>query len=124
MKIEQSTALKLSAILGALAVGLGAFGAHGLNDLLTENGRLATWETAAFYHLLHSVVLLVLATRKTWAPGPWLAIASGILIFSGSLYLLCLTNTGWLGAITPLGGLSLIVGWVWIGFSRQRGQSA
>lgn len=117
MKIEQSTALTLSAILGALAVGLGAFGAHGLNDLLTENGRLATWETAAFYHLLHSVVLLVLATRKTWASGPWLAIAGGVLIFSGSLYLLCLTNTGWLGAITPIGGISLIAGWLWIPFS-------
>lgn len=117
--LSQSTALKLSAILGALAVGLGAFGAHGLNDLLLENGRLDTWETAALYHLVHAVVILALATRTKWAPGPWLAMAAGILIFSGSLYVLSLTNIGWLGAITPIGGLSLIVGWVWAGFSAR-----
>ncbi|MEX0330720.1 MAG: DUF423 domain-containing protein [Puniceicoccaceae bacterium] len=114
--LSQSTALKASALIGALGVALGAFGAHGLEELLIENGRVDTWETAAFYHLVHAVVLLVLATRERWLAGPWLALAAGVLIFSGSLYLLSLSNIGWLGAITPLGGLGLLAGWIWIGF--------
>ncbi|MEX0326768.1 MAG: DUF423 domain-containing protein [Puniceicoccaceae bacterium] len=118
-KLPQSSALKASALIGALGVALGAFGAHGLEELLIENGRVDTWETAAFYHLVHAVVLLVLATRKQWHAGPWLAMAIGIIIFSGSLYLLSLTNVGWLGAITPIGGLSLLAGWIWIGFGAK-----
>ena len=116
--IAKRTALTISALLGALAVGLGAFGAHGLQDLLVENGRVNTWETAALYHLVHAVVLLVLTTRKQWAAWPWLIMAIGVLVFSGSLYLLSLTNITWLGAITPIGGLCLIVGWIWLGFSK------
>ena len=117
--MKQSTALKLSAILGALAVAMGAFGAHGLKELLEANGRLETWETAAFYHLVHAVALLVLSTRKQWFTGPWFTMAAGVPIFSGSLYVLCLTNIGWLGAITPVGGLGLIAGWVWFAFSKK-----
>jgi uncharacterized membrane protein YgdD (TMEM256/DUF423 family) len=114
-----STALKITAVLGALAVGLGAFGAHGLEDLLTRTGRVETWKTAASYHLVHSVVLLVLVHLPSWRPLPWSLLAAGITIFSGSLYLLCLTDTGWLGAITPVGGLLLIAGWVALAFSSK-----
>jgi uncharacterized membrane protein YgdD (TMEM256/DUF423 family) len=109
--LTASAALKITAILGALAVALGAFGAHGLEDLLTRTGRVETWKTAAAYHLVHSVVLLVLVHLPNWRPLPWAFLAAGITIFSGSLYLLCLTDTGWLGAITPIGGLLLIAGW-------------
>jgi uncharacterized membrane protein YgdD (TMEM256/DUF423 family) len=109
--LTASAALKITAILGALAVALGAFGAHVLEDLLTRTGRVETWKTAAAYHLVHSVVLLVLVHLPNWRPLPWAFLAAGITIFSGSLYLLCLTDTGWLGAITPIGGLLLIAGW-------------
>lgn len=110
--ISQPLALKLTAILGALGVGLGAFGAHGLKDLLTAHDRLGTWETAVFYHLVHSVVLLLLALGSRWRPVAWSLMTAGIFIFSGSLYILCLTQQTWLGAITPIGGLGLIGGWL------------
>ncbi len=110
--IPQPIALKITAVFGAAGVALGAFGAHGLEDLLTKNGRVETWETATFYLLVHVVVMLVLATWKTWKPGAWLAFALGSAIFADSLYLLCLTQLGWLGAITPIGGVLMIVGWV------------
>lgn len=110
--ISQRSALKITASIGAAGVALGAFGAHGLEQLLTESGRVDTWETATFYLLVHAVVMLVLATWKTWRPKAWLCFAGGVTIFSGSLYLLCLSGVGILGAITPIGGLLLIAGWV------------
>ena len=114
MKINpsHSLVLKLTAAIGALAVALGAFGAHGLEDFLVAHSRADTWNTAVFYHLVHSVVLLVLTTRTQWRPTPWTLIALGIGFFSGSLYLLCLTQVTWLGAITPIGGILLIAGWI------------
>ncbi|MEX0320609.1 MAG: DUF423 domain-containing protein [Puniceicoccaceae bacterium] len=110
--ITQRSALRITAAIGAAGVALGAFGAHGLEQLLTETGRVDTWETATFYLLVHTVVMLVLATWKTWRPGAWMCFAGGVAIFSGSLYLLCLTQVGVLGAITPIGGVLLIAGWV------------
>jgi uncharacterized membrane protein YgdD (TMEM256/DUF423 family) len=117
--IRKKTAFAFTGILGALGVGLGAFGAHGLEDLLVESGRVGTWETAAFYHLVHSVVLLVLVSCKVWRPWCWTAFAAGILIFSGSLYLLCLTQTSWLGAVTPIGGVLFIAGWAGLSISAK-----
>jgi uncharacterized membrane protein YgdD (TMEM256/DUF423 family) len=110
----QKTAQILSAIVGALAVGLGAFGAHALSNLLSETGRTSTWETATLYHLVHAVVLLFLAYREPWqsAKSAWITIFIGVLIFSGSLYALCLTQVSILGAITPIGGVLLIAGWL------------
>ena len=104
----------LSALTGALAVGFGAFGAHALKALLEESGRTGTWETATLYHLVHSAVLLFLAHREPWkdAAPAWITLFLGVLIFSGSLYLLCLTQVTWLGAITPIGGVLLITGWL------------
>lgn len=113
------TAIRLSALMGFLAVALGAFGAHGLKDLLAQNQTAAIWEKAVFYHFIHTLMLFVLAQRRPIPSGPWLSFLAGILVFSGSLYLLAVTNVKWLGAITPLGGLSLLVGWGWL-FLRAR----
>ena len=104
----------MAAVLGVLAVALGAFGAHSLKHLLVENQTAAIWEKAVFYHFIHAVMLFILAGRTPLNLGPWLCFLLGIVIFSGSLYLLAVTNLRWLGAITPLGGISFIVGWVWL----------
>lgn len=111
-------AFRLSAIFGFLAVALGAFGAHGLKDLLARHGTTAIWETAALYHLVHSAVLLFVAGREPLRRAAWSLFAAGILIFSGSLYLLAFTNVRWLGAITPIGGLCLLAGWLALAVRR------
>ncbi len=114
---------RIAAGLGLLAVALGAFGAHGLKDLLAQNGTATIWETAVFYHLIHAVMLFVLAERKVFPAFTWWSFLAGILIFSGSLYLLAVTNLPWLGAVTPVGGLGLLMGWfgliVKVGKSKQ-----
>lgn len=98
----------------------GAFGAHGLRPRLTPE-LMQTWETAAGYQLAHAIVLLILAVAGTVAPAltgsaPWRwsqrCFLAGVLIFSGSLYLLVLTGIDRLGAITPLGGILLVVAWL------------
>ena len=116
--MNSTLALRIAAIFGFLAVALGAFGAHGLKATLDLNGTLAIWQTAALYHLVHAVVLLVLAQRDTPPRVSVLLFAAGIVVFSGSLYLLAVTNVKWLGAITPLGGLSLLAGWLSLAFRR------
>jgi uncharacterized membrane protein YgdD (TMEM256/DUF423 family) len=105
-------ALRLAAILGFLAVALGAFGAHGLKELLTRLDTLAIWEKAVFYHMIHAVVLLFLASRVPFPTVAYLLFFAGILVFSGSLYILAFTGIKWLGAITPIGGLCLLGGWL------------
>lgn len=112
VRFSASLALRLTAVVGALSVALGAFGAHGLEAYLLEHSRVDTWKTAALYHLVHAAVLLALCLGARWRPVPWVLFCAGTLVFSGSLYLLCLTQLGWLGAVTPLGGLLLIAGWV------------
>jgi uncharacterized membrane protein YgdD (TMEM256/DUF423 family) len=112
--MTNSTAVRVAAVLGFLAVALGAFGAHGLKDLLTRNGTSAIWEKAVLYHFIHAVMLFVLAQRPNLLLGPWFCFLIGILIFSGSLYLLAVTNVRTLGAITPIGGLSFLAGWLWL----------
>ncbi|HEX2165726.1 MAG TPA: DUF423 domain-containing protein [Longimicrobiales bacterium] len=104
------------ALLAAAAVAAGAFGAHALADRLTPE-RLATWETAARYHLIHAVALVLLGAIAARWPTPLLAVSGalflfGILVFGGTVYALALGGPRWLGAITPLGGLALIAGWV------------
>ena len=122
--MNSQTALRISAIVGFLAVALGAFGAHGLHAVLDRNARLATWETAVLYHLTHSIVLLVIATlRPIRAAAFWLML-TGIAIFSGTLYVLALTNVKWLGAITPIGGVCLLAGWLALGFGKPDSKSA
>ena len=94
----------------------GAFGAHALASILTPND-LSTWQTAVLYQFVHSLALLGIGvwtlhrSSKALSVAIW-AFISGIVIFSGSLYLLVLTDTRWLGAVTPIGGTAFIIGWV------------
>lgn len=122
MKAKQI--LQLAGISGALAVSLGAFGAHSLEELLIQNNRLDTFQTAVNYHFYHTLALLGIGLLGTIKP-EWKGISLtawcmilGILIFSGSLYVLCLTGITWLGAITPLGGLAFILGWMNLFYSN------
>ncbi|MEX0844618.1 MAG: DUF423 domain-containing protein [Balneolaceae bacterium] len=108
----------IATFLLALAVAAGAFGAHALKNTLSPE-RLETWQTAVQYHAWHALGLLLIALIGTqfqivitW---PASFILAGILIFSGSLYVLCLTGIGWLGAITPIGGIAFIAGWIILG---------
>ena len=110
MKLEA----RIAAAFGLLAVVLGAFGAHGLKDILGQNGTTEIWEKAVFYHFIHAVILFILAERTTIPKVAWISFLLGIVIFSGSLYLLAVTNVKWLGAITPIGGVSFIVGWAYL----------
>jgi uncharacterized membrane protein YgdD (TMEM256/DUF423 family) len=103
--------IRIAAIAGFLAVALGAFGAHGLNEVLVQNGTTTIWEKAVFYHFIHAVMLFVIAGRKPFAAVAWWSFLAGMVIFSGSLYLLAVTNMKWLGAVTPIGGASFLVGW-------------
>ena len=102
---------RIAAALGLLAVVLGAFGAHALKDFLGHNGTTSIWEKAVFYHFIHAVMLFVLAQMNKVPRVAWWGFFSGILLFSGSLYLLAVTDVRWLGAITPFGGVAFIVGW-------------
>lgn len=111
-----------AAVLGFLCVALGAFGAHWLKTHTDAHG-LEVWRTAAHYQGLHAVALLALAGWKR--DGRWTVRAAqcwvaGIAFFSGSLYLLVLTDVKWLGAVTPVGGLLLLAGWVLIGVAAWR----
>jgi len=104
----------IAAIFLALAVGLGAFGAHGLRERL-DAYSLSIWEKAVFYHFIHSLGILIASLMPRTSPvsnsACW-ALAAGVLIFSGSLYALALTGARTLGAITPIGGLCFIAGWL------------
>ena len=112
-------------VVGFLGVGLGAFGAHALKARLTPDA-LATFEIGVRYQMYHALALLAVAWACTKWPGPlanasgWLFIA-GIAVFSGSLYVLVLTGAKWLGAVTPIGGLALLAGWVCLAVAAARG---
>lgn len=101
--------IKAGAISGGLGVLLGAFGAHALQSYTNDPKMLATWDTASKYQLLHAGVLLLSSYHKSRIPV--YCFIGGTLLFSGSLYLLVLTNQKKLGAITPFGGLLLTAGW-------------
>ena len=99
----------IAAVNGALAVAAGAFGAHGLKALLSPN-MLAVFETSARYHMYHALAMAIAALAGArFAPALFLG---GIVLFSGSLYLLALSGITWLGAITPIGGVLFLAGWV------------
>ncbi len=108
--------LFVGSILAGLAVAIGAFGAHSLQDLLRANGRTETFETAVKYQFYHALALLILGILALQKPQIWFDYSAwtlfvGTLIFSGSLYILCLTGIKWLGAITPIGGILMVVAW-------------
>ncbi len=116
----------IGAISGALGVGLGAFGAHGLRAYFEANPALGdNFQTAVQYHFVHALALLAvgLALQQWQAaslPIAGYAFIAGLLLFSGSLYLLSLTGQRWLGAITPLGGVAFILGWVLLAWGVWR----
>ena len=113
-----------AALLGALAVAFGAFGAHGVEGAMAEavDGakRLEWWRTAAHYHLIHSLLALgfaLLATTPERARAARVGVAlvvAGVVFFCGSLYAMTLSNIRMLGAITPIGGLAFIAAWLWL----------
>lgn len=114
----------IGAILGFLGVALGAFAAHGLKDSLSPE-MLVIFQTGVRYHLIHAVALFALGLgidRLTPRLGNWAGwlFVGGILVFSGTLYLLAVTGVRWLGAITPLGGTALLAGWVLLAISAYR----
>jgi len=115
--------LRLGAVMAALGVALGAFGAHSLRSLVTPE-RLAVFETGVRYHLVHALAVLAAAGAAYAAPqaaGPrWAGalFALGVLLFSGSLYLLVWTGVTTWGAVTPLGGLAFIAGWIALATTR------
>ena len=117
--------LATAAILGALGVILGAFGAHGLQQVTQDEKILHSYQTGVQYQLYHALAILGLSALSFSIPGKWikwsyLFFCTGILFFSGSLYAITYIkvhgngDTGWIGPITPLGGLLLILGWVFL----------
>ena len=105
---------RIAAALCFLAVALGAFGAHSLRSMLETHGTLDVWNKAVLYHFIHAIALLVLALYGPANRGAWWLLFAGIFLFSGSLYLMALTDIRWLGAVTPLGGLCFLAGWAWL----------
>ncbi|HEX2100664.1 MAG TPA: DUF423 domain-containing protein [Candidatus Synoicihabitans sp.] len=117
----------VTGLLGVAGVALGAAGAHAWRDQLAASGLTSAWETAVLYHLLHCVALLALSNpffhgrARASIATCWIA---GVLLFSGSLYALALDGPRWLGPVTPLGGVALILGWglvVLHGWRRREG---
>jgi uncharacterized membrane protein YgdD (TMEM256/DUF423 family) len=111
--------VRIAAALCFLAVALGAFGAHALRSTIERHGLLDVWNKAALYHLAHGVALLALALVANANRASWWLLFAGILIFSGSLYAMSLTNARWLGAITPIGGVCFLAGWLWLVISPR-----
>ena len=105
--------LAVAAIFGFLGVALGAFGAHGLESKLTED-MIETYNTGVQYHLVHAVVLLVLALSNYKLVRSFLFIGVGIILFSFSLYLYSITGITFFAMITPFGGVSYLIGWIMI----------
>jgi len=125
--MKRSTCITFAALNMLIAVGAGAFGAHGLKAVLSAD-MLAVWQTAVHYQMVHALGLFGLGILMAqWTDTILLARAAaimlaGIIVFSGSLYALALSGVLWLGAITPIGGLAFLVAWAmlaWCAFRRQ-----
>ena len=123
---------KLFFILGSLGAGLGvalgAFGAHALKARLTPD-MLAVYEVGVRYQLVHALALLAVAWAATRGPGPWISASgwlfvAGTLLFSGSLYALALSGVRGLGAVTPIGGVAWLAGWLCLAWGVWRGAAA
>ena len=107
-----TTLFRIAAGLCFLAVALGAFGAHALKETLATHAMTDVWSKAVTYHFVHALGLLLLATLPGANRLPATLLLAGLVLFSGSLYLLALTSIRWLGAITPFGGLCFLGGWL------------
>jgi uncharacterized membrane protein YgdD (TMEM256/DUF423 family) len=108
----------VAGLLGAIAVALGAFGAHGLKERLALTPEAAGWwQTATFYLLTHAVAIGAAVGRSVWPARLW---AAGATVFAGTLYAMALGLPRWLGAITPIGGSLLIAGWVVLAWTSRK----
>ena len=117
--MNQQKTLLAGAILGGLGVAFGAFGAHALKEMLTASGRLDTFELAVRYAFYHAFALLAAGVLMQFLHSKYLKTAAaffiaGTILFSGSLFLLCLTNKTYFAMATPFGGVLLIIGWVFL----------
>ena len=115
--MARSPLVALGAVNAALAVAAGAFAAHGLRERLTPRA-LEIFETGARYHLIHAVAMVLAGILVTRGPG-WM-FQAGIVLFSGSLYALALTDVKVLGAVTPIGGVLFLAGWLWLAVTAWR----
>ena len=123
-------AIRVAGVLGALAVALGAFGAHGLKGRVAQGlldpALLEAFKTGVQYHFYHVLAILALGLAgeslwgSRWAGAAVIAWTLGVVLFSGSLYAMTFTGARWLGAITPLGGLAFIAGWVLLLLATRR----
>ncbi len=116
----------IASVFGFLGVALGAFGTHGLRATFAANGRAGTFDTATQYHMYHTLALLVVAWLESRSPSRWTKWAGylfivGIVLFSGSLYVLAIFDAGIMGAVAPVGGASFLAGWALLGWSAWRG---
>lgn len=119
----------LAALFGMIGVGMGAFGAHALNGILTANGRRSTYETAVQYQLIHTLAMLFISSAiRRWPGGLTKAAAVfftlGIVLFSGSLYILSIFDVSFMGAVAPIGGGALIFGWLCLGLTAWQNNIA
>jgi uncharacterized membrane protein YgdD (TMEM256/DUF423 family) len=112
--MNRITLFRIAAGFAFLGVALGAFGAHALKTTLQASGMMDAWNKAVLYHLVHAVALVALALSGAGNRASYFLLAAGIVLFSGSLYTMALTNVRALGAITPLGGLCFLAGWAWL----------
>jgi uncharacterized membrane protein YgdD (TMEM256/DUF423 family) len=124
MADARSPLIALGALNAALAVGAGAFAAHGLRERLDARA-LEVFETGARYQMYHAIAIILAGIIATGAgrgaqTAGWI-FQAGIVLFSGSLYVLAVTGVKGLGAITPLGGLAFLVGWLWLAWAAWRG---
>lgn len=115
------TILQTGVLFAFFSVVLGAFGAHALKDVFNAHAR-EMWQTAVHYHMFHALALLLagllqLARPQVAMRWPGWCFTAGIILFSGSLYLLALTGKSWLGAVTPFGGLAFLMGWLLFGLA-------
>lgn len=115
--MNQKSNLLAGALLGLLGVGFGAFGAHALKPMLLESGRLDTYELAVRYQFYHAFALLTVGILQHYLTSKYFKISGlfltlGVLLFSGSLYLLCFTGTTAFAMVTPVGGVLMIFGWL------------
>lgn len=125
--MKPSLFLLIGSTYGGLGVAIGAFGAHRLEPFLREAGRLDTWEKAVHYQFYHALGLLAIGLLMKQLSSDLLGYAGwaftlGVLFFSGSLYVLCLSGVKTWGAVTPIGGLLMIAGWVLLAWAVATGK--
>ena len=121
--MNSGSCIRLGAIMAFLGVSLGAFGAHALAGTLEANEHVDTWKTAVLYQLVHALALIGLGLLPESSRLAAWSFAAGILLFSGSLYVLSLTGFSKLGMITPLGGVAFLFGWAALALHPGMGSS-